>query len=117
MFPSAAGFHTSQTFFTDDDGVYVLEMRDAQAFADRADDGTLDLEEFATETWKKVRKIQDGRLKFPAEVPYTEAHTRRNHWGAAGIDAPHPGSHPCRRSFAACIAELVLYASKRSCSL
>ena len=74
VFPSAAGFHTSQTFFTDDDGVYVLEMRDAQAFSDRADDGSLDLETFAEETWKRVRKIQDGRLRFPAEVPYTEAH-------------------------------------------
>jgi hypothetical protein len=74
VFPSAAGFHTSQTFFTDDDGVYVLEMRDAQAFSDRADDGSLDLETFAEETWKRVRKIKDGRLRFPAEVPYTEAH-------------------------------------------
>ena len=39
VFPSAAGFHTSQTFFTDDDGLYLLDMRDAPAFADRADDG------------------------------------------------------------------------------
>lgn len=46
VFPSAAGFHTSQTFFTDDDGVYVLEMRDAPAFDDRADDGSLSLEAF-----------------------------------------------------------------------
>jgi hypothetical protein len=36
VFPSAAGFQTSQTFFTDDDGVYLLEMRDAPAFAERA---------------------------------------------------------------------------------
>ena len=27
VFPSAAGFHTSQTFFTDDDGLYLLEIR------------------------------------------------------------------------------------------
>jgi len=74
VFPSAAGFHTSQTFFTDDEGVYVLEMRDAPAFADREEDGSLDLEAYAEKTWKRVRKIQDGRLKFPAEVPYTEAH-------------------------------------------
>ena len=40
VFPSAAGFQTSQTFFTDDEGVYVLEMRDAPAFADRADNGS-----------------------------------------------------------------------------
>jgi hypothetical protein len=74
VFPSAAGFHTSQTFFTDDEGVYKLELRDAPAFADREDDGSLDLEAFAEETRKSVRKIQNGRLKLPAEVPYTEAH-------------------------------------------
>ncbi|KJS01307.1 MAG: hypothetical protein VR65_09110 [Desulfobulbaceae bacterium BRH_c16a] len=73
-FPSAAGFHTSKTFFTDDEGVYVLEMRDAPAFADRADDGSLNLEAFVDNAGKNVRKIQDGRLKIPSEVPYTEAH-------------------------------------------
>lgn len=73
-FPSAAGFHTSKTFFTDDEGVYVLEMRDAPAFADRADDGSLNLEAFVDNARKNVRKIQDGRLKIPSEVPYTEAH-------------------------------------------
>lgn len=26
-FPSAAGFHTSKTFFTDDEGVYLLDNR------------------------------------------------------------------------------------------
>src|SRR3972149_8841445 len=30
-FPSSAGFHTSMTFFTDDEGVYVLDLRDAPA--------------------------------------------------------------------------------------
>lgn len=74
VFPSAAGFHTSQTFFTDDDGVYVVEMRDAPAFDDRADDGSLDLEAFVANVRKRVRKLQDGRLKVPSEVPYTEAH-------------------------------------------
>jgi hypothetical protein len=28
-FPSAAGFHTSEVFFTDDEGVYLFETRDA----------------------------------------------------------------------------------------
>ncbi|MHB8789151.1 MAG: hypothetical protein ACYDBT_04660 [Desulfobulbaceae bacterium] len=74
VFPSAAGFHTSKTFFTDDNGLYVLEMRDAPAFADRDDDGSLDLEDFVANARKQVRKIYDGRLKLPAEVPYTEAH-------------------------------------------
>jgi len=74
VFPSAAGFHTSQTFFTDDDGVYLLDMRDAPAFDDSAEDGSLNLEAFMSNTKKHVRKIQDGRLKLPPEVPYTEPH-------------------------------------------
>ena len=33
-FPSAAGFHTSKTFFTDDEGVYLLDNRDSSACAE-----------------------------------------------------------------------------------
>ena len=73
-FPSAAGFHTSQTFFTDDKGVYVVEMRDAPAFSERANDGSLSLDEFVDNVRKRVRKLQDGRLRIPSEVPFTEAH-------------------------------------------
>lgn len=73
-FPSAAGFHTSKTFFTDDDGVYLLEMRDAPAFAERGADGSLNPEAFLDNVRSRVRKLQDGRLKLPAAVPYTEAH-------------------------------------------
>ena len=74
IFPSAAGFHTSQTFFTDDDGVYVLDMRDAPAFSERAEDGLLSPEGFINYVRQRVRKIQDGRLRIPSEVPFTEAH-------------------------------------------
>jgi hypothetical protein len=74
VFPSAAGFHTSQTFFTDDDGLYLLEMRDAPAFADRAVDGSLNLEGFVSNAKEHIRKIHDGRLKIPSEVPFAEAH-------------------------------------------
>ncbi len=78
-FPSAAGFHTSKTFFTDDDGVYVLDDRDAPAFAERAPDGSLDLQTILTEARKRIRKLNDSRLDLPAEVPFTEAH---NTWVA-----------------------------------
>ena len=44
-FPSAAGFRTSMTFFTDDEGVYVLDDRDAPAFAERRDDGSMELDD------------------------------------------------------------------------
>jgi len=83
-FPSAAGFHTSMTFFTDDEGVYVLEGRDAPAFADRKEDGSLDFEEILETLRNRVKKIQDGRLGFPPELPHTEAH---NTWVAN-----HPGT-------------------------
>jgi hypothetical protein len=73
-FPSSAGFHTSMTFFTDDEGVYVLDARDVPPFAERETDGSLDLETVLHSLKGRVKKIQDGRLGLPAEVPYTEAH-------------------------------------------
>jgi hypothetical protein len=73
-FPSAAGFHTSEIFFTDDTGVYVLEARDAPAFAERQADGSLDLQEVLEALQSRIRKIQAGRLRLPPEVPYVEPH-------------------------------------------
>ena len=35
-FPSAAGFHTAELFFTDDSGVYLFATRDAGALVDPA---------------------------------------------------------------------------------
>ena len=83
-FPSAAGFHTSMTFFTDDEGVYVLESRDAPAFSERHDDGSLDVDLILAALRSHIKKIQDGRLRLPPEVPYTEPH---NTWVVN-----HPGS-------------------------
>ncbi|TLD41990.1 MAG: hypothetical protein JETT_1779 [Candidatus Jettenia ecosi] len=83
-FPSSAGFHTSMTFFTDDEGVYVLDARDAPAFAEREGDGSLELEGILHVLRSHIRKIQDGRLGLPPVVPYTEAH---NTWVAN-----HPGT-------------------------
>jgi hypothetical protein len=78
-FPSAAGFHTSMTFFTDDEGVYVLDNRDAPAAGERKEDGSLELEAVLNALKYQVRKIQDGRLGLPARVPFVEAH---NTWVA-----------------------------------
>ena len=83
-FPSAAGFHTSMTFFTDDEGVYVLDNRDAPALTERAEDGSLELEVVLNTLKGQIEKIQDGRLKLPPEVPYVEPH---NTWVAN-----HPGT-------------------------
>ncbi|WP_135611583.1 hypothetical protein [Methanococcoides sp. AM1] len=83
-FPSAAGFHTSEIFFTDDDGVYIFETRDAPALDEPAEDGTLDLESLLEAHKTRIRKISDGRLELPPEMPYIEAH---NTWVAN-----HPGT-------------------------
>lgn len=73
-FPSAAGFHTSMTFFTDDEGLYVLDVRDAPPPTERDEDGGLDLEALVESLKAQVRKLHDGRLRLPPEVPHVEAH-------------------------------------------
>lgn len=83
-FPSAAGFHTSQTFFSDDSGVYVLEARDAPACTDRAPDGNIALDAVLESVKNRIRKIQDGRLRVPTAPPHVEAH---NTWVVN-----HPGT-------------------------
>jgi hypothetical protein len=55
-FPSAAGFHTSNTFFTDDEGVYLLDNRDAPACVERAPGGSLDFEAAIDSVKARVKK-------------------------------------------------------------
>jgi hypothetical protein len=78
-FPSAAGFHTSQIFFTDDEGTYLLDTRDAPALVERNADGSMELEPLIEALKARVIKLQNGRLQLPAEEPYMSAH---NTWVA-----------------------------------
>ena len=72
-FPSAAGFHTAELFFTDDSGVYFFPTRDAGALVDPAtEDVTPAL--MVERHRERVRKLSDGRLHLPAEEPYLEGH-------------------------------------------
>jgi hypothetical protein len=73
-FPSAAGFHTSEFFFTDDNGVYFFPTRDAGSLVQRDDDGNLDLNSWLEAHRKRIRKLADGRLNIPPEEPYMEGH-------------------------------------------
>jgi len=85
-FPSAAGFHTLQLFFTDDEGTYFLDTRDAaDARPAPVSDGPVG-DRAAGADWTAawvdahrpmIRKIGDGRLHIPREEPHMEAH---NHW-------------------------------------
>ena len=73
-FPSAAGFHTSEIFFTDDDGVYMFETRDAPALTERAGDGSVDPIALLEAHRSRIRRLSTGRLHLPAEEPYMEGH-------------------------------------------
>lgn len=77
-FPSAAGFHTSQLFFTDDTGTYLLLSRDEKP---REFDSA---EAWISHTADSYVKISDARLELPREEPYMEGH---NTW-----IGNHPGS-------------------------
>ncbi len=73
-FPSGAGFHMSELFFTDDEGVYLLQTRDAPELVAPGPDGRRDLGELLAAHRGRVRKLSDGRLKLPPEVPHVEGH-------------------------------------------
>ncbi len=74
IFPSAAGFHTSKTFFTDDDGVYVLDNRDAPIEFAIPEDGAAGLDAVLEACRSRIKKLEDGRLRLPPKVPFVEAH-------------------------------------------
>jgi hypothetical protein len=65
-FPSAAGFHTSELFFTDDSGTYLFPTRDAGALVDPADEEVtpeLMVERHA----ERLVKLSDERIHLPRE--------------------------------------------------
>lgn len=72
-FPSAAGFHTSELFFTDDDGVYMLQTRDAPDL--RPSPGNPpDMDKLLEAHRSRIRKIYDGRMNLPVTGPHLEGH-------------------------------------------
>ncbi|MEZ4862465.1 MAG: hypothetical protein R3C14_14215 [Caldilineaceae bacterium] len=83
--PSAAGWQTSELFYTDDSGVYLFATRDAPALVEPNAVGELDLDALLTAHRQCIRKVADGRLQVPAGA--VDAH---NQWCANG-----PGSTLC----------------------
>src|SRR6202046_1681792 len=77
-FPSAAGFHTSQLFFTDDTGTYLLPNRDEQPGEFQ------NIEEWISHTAECYVRISNTRLELPRAEPHMEGH---NIW-----IGNHPGS-------------------------
>jgi hypothetical protein len=73
-FPSAAGFQTSEVFFTDDSGVYLFETRDAPKLVDREPGAPVDVDAVIEAHRSRIRKLSDGRMNIPAREPYMEGH-------------------------------------------
>ena len=76
-FPSSAGFQVSEVFFTDDEGVYMLQTRDAPDLRVMKGDGSLDLAATIDKHRSRMRKLAGGRLHLPPRDPHIEGH---NHW-------------------------------------
>lgn len=83
IFPSAAGFLTSELFFTDDNGTYFFPTRDFHPEVE-IQDGKVDLEVFLSVHKKRMRKLSNKRLHIPNEEPYMEGHNTwiANHEGS-----------------------------------
>lgn len=68
-FPSAAGFHTSNVFFTNDNGVFVIDNRHSVDFPDRGD-----LDQIVTNLKSKIVQVSDVRLDLAKSS--IEAHNK-----------------------------------------
>lgn len=72
-FPSAAGFHTAELFFTDDSGLYSFPTRDAGALVDpAAEEVTPAL--MVERHRERLHQLSTARLYLPAEEPHLEGH-------------------------------------------
>lgn len=78
-FPSAAGFHTTEIFYTDDNGSYFFPTRDMGASNAKSGTGEIDLNAYLNEHKSRIIKLSDGRLKTPASPLHMEMH---NEWCA-----------------------------------
>jgi hypothetical protein len=76
-FPSAAGWHTTELFFTNDDGVYFFTTRDAPALVDPPEGQPLDLTVLLEVHRGRIHKLADGRMNLPST--YMDGH---NTWCA-----------------------------------
>jgi hypothetical protein len=72
-FPSAAGFHTAELFFTDDSGLYFFATRDAGALVDPSVEEVTPAMMVARHR-DRLHRLSDRRLHLPAQEPYLEGH-------------------------------------------
>ncbi|MEW5796674.1 MAG: hypothetical protein AB1772_09995 [Candidatus Zixiibacteriota bacterium] len=73
-FPSSAGFHTSEIFFTDDTGIYFLPTRDLQPTKEYTGSDTTDLEAYFQVHRARIRKLSDKRMHIPENPAHIDMH-------------------------------------------
>jgi hypothetical protein len=73
-FPSAAGFHTSDLFLTDDNGTYYFSTRDFHPPSEDYRGRQEQLENHLAEHRKRIRKLTDKRLYIPKKSPFMDPH-------------------------------------------
>lgn len=85
-FPSAAGWTTSEIFYTDDNGTYFFPTRDFHPPQDIMD-GKVDLQQFLAAHKQRIQKLSNNRLYIPKEEPYMEGHNTwiANHEGSTMV--------------------------------
>lgn len=76
-FPTAAGFQTSDIFFTNDEGIFFLSTRDMPEC--NIPDPCNDLVGWLEYHRQRIRKLSDRRLVIPPQPPHMEGH---NTWVA-----------------------------------
>jgi len=83
-FPSAAGWQTSEIFYTNDEGIYFFPTRDAPSLVEQAEGDSRDIEKLLEAHGSRIQKLADSRLYLPPESAHIDGH---NIWCAN-----HPGS-------------------------
>ncbi len=73
-FPSAAGFHTSEIFYTDDNGTYFFPTRDSGSLLERDGEGAVDLESYLAKHRSRIQKLSDTRLHIPDNPAHIDQH-------------------------------------------
>ncbi len=74
VFPSAAGFQTTDLFFTDDSGVYYLSTKDSFPTKHNQMAAEIDFEDYLQQSDSSFQKISNERLQIPQKEPHIESH-------------------------------------------
>lgn len=75
-FPSAAGWHTTDFFYTDDTGVYFLSTRDAHPEPGAAKEPDPSRAPRIDAERSGQRLLREGRLHLPPVAPHVSSHNR-----------------------------------------